>query len=343
LGLVLVVVGLVLMTIVVPGMKRFPADVDTTRLYAGTMPVLLDRDSLGFLNDVPVELIRHFKTEQTDGDLALVLEEQTMTAGDKTVGHLVKRYAINRETMESAPNPPAAWQSLDGFAPREGLVMGWPIGTEKKDYVGWSDDYQATVPMKFEGEVTHERSGLKTYLFTSSGDPRPIVPSYVAALGLPTELTQEQLATLIQGLDITPAIAQALPQVIKLANWPDPVPLVYDYSYNAEYWIEPTTGVLIDTHKVETRRAGFSEELMTGLVERLSRLPGFDPAKLSELLPVTVYKLDYTATTQSVQDAKADAEDAKQTIDLFGTTLPLVLIVGGALLALVGLVLALRR
>lgn len=343
-GLVLIVAGLLLMLVIVPGMKQFPDDVDTTRLYEGTMPVLLNRETLQFMTDLNVELERHFQTEATTDGLALVLEEQTLRLPDGTpLMTQIKRHAIDRKTMEFRADYPESWQGKEGLLDRAGLVLGWPIDTEKKDYDGWSDDYRSTVPLTFSGEVEHDRAKIKTYLFTSSSEPRPIAPEAVAAMGLPTELTQAQIGQLVGGLDINPMVAAALPALIKQAGWPDPVPLSYVYEYQAEYWIEPATGVLIDTHKVEIRSVGFSEELMTPLIDKIQALGLVDPQVVAQFLPVKVFHLEYRATDQSVQEAKQDALDAKDQLQLFGTTIPIIAIVAGAVLALLGLILVVRR
>ncbi len=344
LGLVLIVVGLVVNLVVVPGMKQFPDDVNTTRTYAGTMTTLLNPATFAFMRDFPVDLERHFETEATDGKLALVLEDQVLSAQGQSLLELVKRHSINRKTMEFSSDYPSAWASKEGFADRGGLVMGWPIDTEKKDYLGWSDDYGATVPLTFVREEEHPRAKINTYLFTSSSSPQPIVPAAVAEMGLPTELPQAQLATLISGLDINAGIAAALPLVIKQANWPDPVPLTYTYEYSGEYWIEPATGVLIDTHKTEIRRVGVSQDLLDALVTRLAELPiEVDLSMVSQLIPIEVYNLKYQATDQSVQDAKKDAQDAKSQIQLFGTIVPLAAIIIGVLMALAGVFVFTRR
>jgi len=340
-GLVLVIAGLVVMLVVVPDLKQFPDDVDTTRRYTGTMPVLLNRQNLEFMTDLEVELVRHFETEATDGEVALVLEEQTLQSQGTTLLEIVKRHAINRKSMEFTTKYPESWKGKDGLIDRAGLVLGWPIDSEKKDYVGWSDDYLDTVTLKFEEEVEHERAKLKTYHFTSKSEPRPIAPQAVAAMGLPTELTHEQLGQMVGGLDINPMIARALPVLIEQAGWPDPVPLTYTYEYEAEYWIEPDTGVLIDTHKIEIRKAGFAEDLMASLAEQIETL-GIEPEVVAQFLPVTVYHLEYQATDQTVEEAKKDAEDAQNTIQLYGTTLPIAAIVVGVLFALIGLVIVKR-
>lgn len=344
-GIVLVVAGIVVMFVIVPGMKQFPDDVDTTRQYVGTMPVLLNPQTFQFMTDVPVDLERHFMTEEVDGDVALVLEEQTLSTGGQPLSQMTKRHAIDRKTMEFATDYPAAWAEKAGFAVRRGLVLGWPMDTEKKDYQGWSDDYADNVTLKYEGVVEHPRAKIETYYFTAGSEPRPIVPETVAAMGLPPALSHEQIAGLIGGMEgINPLIAQALPMLIQQAGWPDPVPLSYVYEYTGEYWIEPVTGVLIDTHKVEIRSAGFSDELMAALMERIDSLPiEVDPQLVGSLLPVTVFHLDYQATDQSVEDAKNDAQDAKDMIQLYGSILPLVAIGLGLILGILGLFGLLRR
>jgi hypothetical protein len=132
--------------------------------------------------------------------------------------------------------------------------------------------------------------------------------------------------------------------LIKTAQWPDPVPLAYVYAYTGEYWIEPTSGVLIDTHKIEIRSVSVPDDLLAALAEKISALPGnVDPAILSELLPIEVSHLEYQATDESVQDAKDDAEDAKSTIQLFGTIIPLAVGFLGLVLGALGILLFTRK
>ena len=83
LGLAVVAAGVVLMAVIVPGMKRFPDDVDVTREYEGTLAVMLNPADFTFLEEVPVTIERHVSVQDTDGDLALVREEQILRAGTR--------------------------------------------------------------------------------------------------------------------------------------------------------------------------------------------------------------------------------------------------------------------
>jgi uncharacterized membrane protein len=59
------------------------------------------------------------------------------------------------------------------------------------------------------------------------------------------------------------------------------------------------------------------------------------------LLPV--FDLEYKAAASSIEDAVKDAKDAKGQLNLYGMIVPLLLIVVGVVLAVVGLVLLLRK
>jgi hypothetical protein len=336
LGLVLVIAGAVLMFVIVPGMKQWPDDVDTTRDYSGRMEVLLNPQTFEFMKGLDVNIQRHVKTEATDGDVALVSEVQTLSTQGQTLQELVKRYAINRKTMEFSTKYPSSWKDKDGFWDREGLVIGWPIDTEKKDYTGWSDDYRATITLKFEGQVTHERTGMTTYLFTSSSEAQPIVSAAVQRMGLPTELPKDQLIALIENTDLDQTVKTMLPTLLQA--WPeDNIPLAYYYEYEAQYWIDPRTGAIIDTTKHELRKVSLGEEVIAGTP--LALLPEDQRAGLR----VPVFDLTYSATDQSVQDAKKDADDAQSDIDLFGTFIPILAMGIGLILIIVGAFMALRK
>ncbi|MBN1200448.1 MAG: DUF3068 domain-containing protein [Anaerolineae bacterium] len=336
LGIVLVLAGAILMFVFVPGMKQFPDDVDTTRRYEGTMPVLLNPSTFEFMTDLEVDLERHFETEEVDGDVALVLEQQTLSDKDgNPLQVITKRYAIDRKTMEFADDYPDSWAEKEGFWVREGLVLGWPIGTEKKEYTGWSDDYRATVALAFDKE--EKIADIDTYLFTASQPPAPIDPAAAAAMGLPPALPKEQLAALIESADISPVVKSQLPGLLE--EWPeDTIPLAYYYEYEGWYWVEPVTGVLIDTKKHELRKVGLADEVL----EAAPLLAAMDEEQRA-LLRIAVSDLTYQGIEDSVEDAKQDAVDAKNQLDLFGTFLPLIGIGLGLILVIIGAVLALRK
>ena len=111
-GLVVIIAALVLKFSVVEGMKQWPDDVDTTRYYEGTLNTMLNAEALEtmdlmniFLHDVPVDISRHYTTEETDGNKAIVREIIVVSGPDEeTILSTDKYYAIHRKNLEAVSN-----------------------------------------------------------------------------------------------------------------------------------------------------------------------------------------------------------------------------------------------
>ena len=328
-AVILVAVGLVLMIVVVPPMKKLPGDTDITRSYTGIMKTMLDPSTLAVSKDVPIIITRHVKALATSGDLAEVSESVQMAAGGRTIQKLLSTYAVDRSTLAAVGKAavPTDWTRATGYWPRTGVVFGWPIGVAKHDLVGWSDDYRSVVPLKFAGVVKHQRSGLTTYHFTSVSAAKPIVPEQVKLMGLPTAVPKSALGTLIGGADLGPMgaiVKQMLPGLVAALPGTT-VPLQYFYSYEADYWIEPTSGVMVDTTKHELRTVGLADSAIKGTA--LAALPESQRAAMR--IPVSDFT--YSQSDQSVTDAAKQARNADGAIGRYGTTLPIILFVLGAL------------
>lgn len=327
LGALLIIGGLVVKFLVVPAVAKFPDDVDTTRTYAGTVDILnraeLENPTGGplFFTGLPVVNDRTLKTLEVDGDKALVSDVANLVAAPGTPIAGVRltgyedHYTIDRVTMEAIPD--FAGDAL--VLPREGLVVGFPIDTEARDYAGWNGDPAQPVTLKYEGQ--EEREGRNTYVFTASSGPLPIVDAGTLA-EFPTALPKAAVATLAPFLGLPDEVLGALGQVLPLL--PEEIPLSYTYEFSAKYWVDPDTGVLIDINKNDVRKA---------VVEGL-------PIPIE---PVVVYNLNYSPTDESLQDAVADAEDYGGLLTLGRTTAPIALWVLGALLLLAGAFLWFRR
>lgn len=353
LGLISAIAGIVLMTVIVPGMKIFPDDVDTTRTFDVAYLTLLDAETLQFLvfeegGDHDLSINRIVRVEEVDGENTLIFEQQDLMNGDVVLASQVKRYGLDRRTLTPADDIPEAWQSAEGNWERAGQVIGWPIGVEARDYDGWNEDYREIVDLEFEEEVEHE--GIRTYYYTAAYDPLPIVAEHAAVLGLPESLTTIQLAQLansieVEGLELElPArlrIIQVLSQALEdVTGQSDAVPLEYYYDYTGEYWVEPTTGVLIDTHKYENRAVTFPQDVRERFQEILEESEQDEEANnylppnvLDALLPIQVNTFYYEMTDASIQDAIDDAVPQRDNIQLFGTTIPIGLIILGVVLS----------
>lgn len=321
LGLLLVAAGLVLKFAVLPMLAVWPDDVDSTRHYEGTLVTMLNPAALAtmdvanlFLANIPIVVDRHVTTDQVDGNKALVQEQVQVNGPDgQPLPGLAATYfyAIDRKTTEEIPNFTDNTAVDDN---RQGLVIGFPIGTEQRTYQGWSDDLQALMPVEFVAVEEHE--GMSLYHFHSASDAAPLTDPAVLAM-FPQAMPKATLLALAPQLPLPPEMLQGLAALLPLL--PDPVPLSYLYEYETDYWVEPTTGVLIDYAKDEIRYLS----LGAGQVE--------------------VFHMTYSATDQSIVDAKKDADDGKMMINLFGTIIPWIAVGLGALVALGGVFMLARK
>lgn len=322
LGLLALLGGLVMQFVIVPGLLQYPDDVDQTRQFEGVLGRMLNAEALAagdaaniFLTDVPVTIDRSVEVIEVDGQKALVEDISVLNGPAGPILSTENVYTIDRKSMEHIEN----FTDDERVVDREGLVVGFPIGTDAEDYEGWNGDSQATNTIAYGGTETHE-SGIETRTFQATSGPDPITDPEMLA-SFPAALPKTTIEGLVPALGLPDEAAAQLAEL--LPALPDPVPLAYTYEYTSNYWVEPDSGVLIDFDKVESRAVAID------LGE--------------QQIPVTeVMHLEYEHADASIQDAVDDAEDAQGTIQLYGTVIPLALIIGGVVAAVLGFV-AVRR
>ncbi|MDH3259833.1 MAG: DUF3068 domain-containing protein [Acidimicrobiia bacterium] len=322
LGILLLAAGLVMLFLIIPGIAQFPDDVDSTRAYEGELSVMLNADALAtmelaniFIRDVPVTIDRHVQTLEVDGEKALVSDVAVMSGPAGPLQQAEDIYSIDRKTMESITNFTDDARVTD----RQGLVVGFPIGTEKADYTGWNGDTLETNTLTFVREEEHE--GLNTYVFTAASGP-DLIKDPILLSAFPAGLPKAAIEGLIPALGLPAEAIAQLGQVLPLL--PDPIPLAYTYRYETMYWVEPDTGVLIDYDKLESRSVAISL--------------GDQPVPIAEVMHV-----EYVQSPSSVAEAVADAEDAQGQLFWLGMVLPYGLIAVGAVIGLLGVVAFTRK
>ena len=318
LGVLCLAAAAILKWVAVPSGAKLPSDENTTRQYDGNAKILLNPQALNTGNlksalvvNTPVKATRNVKTLATSGDVAEVQDTRTLTtANGQPVGNTQATYAVDRKTLEATSDHPSSWQ----VTPAKGLTVSWPIGAEKKDYTGWVQETQTTTTLKYVRQET--KQGLTTYVYQTSSQPAPIKDPQVLN-ALPKALPVSALQALAPILPLPPNVKAQLSTL--LPQLTQPVPLSYTYQVNSTYWVQPTTGLVIDTQREDIRTAGLSVAGQT----------------LAAGIPVFDVTTAFTST--SVANAASDAKDKKNTIDLFSTTLPLILLIIGILALLASL------
>ncbi len=316
LGVLLLAAAAVLYWVVVPNQAQLPADTNTTRQYEGTARVLLNPQALAsndtaraIVRDVPVTATRTVKVLATDGDAAQVSDARTLLAGGQPVGQTQATYAVNRKSLENAGSHPADWNVIN----QQGLTVSWPIGAKQQDYQGWVNETQTSTTLKYVREEQH--GGVDTYVYQAQAPAAPIKNPQVLS-ALPQALPVSALAALSAVLPIPDELKAQLATV--LPSLTQPVPLTYTYESSSTYWVDPTTGIVIDTHLEEIRKAGLN-------------LPGGGAATAN----IPVYDVVTQNTQASISQAAADATHDGNQIRTYGRTLPLIFLALGVV-ALIG-------
>jgi len=327
-GALLIAGGLILKLLIVPALAQFPDDVDTTRTYEGVVTIL-NRNALEdttqelFFSDVAVVSERTVTTEEVNGQKALVRDVATLVAAEGTplAGTRLTGsddfFTIDRKTMESIEN----FSENERVLERDGLVIGFPIGTEKRDYAGWNRDPQLPVTLFYQRE--EEREGINTYVFTASSGPETIKdPGTLSEF--PKGVPRDSVPALLPILNLTPELEASVSTLLPFL--PPQLPIIYSYEFEATYWVDPTTGILIDINKHDIRKA-------TVVV----------PGVSLDVPPLEVYNLTYQATPESLEAAVDDARSNGNRLKLGRTTGPITLFVLAGLSLLGGTFLLWQR
>ena len=314
-GLVLVLSSAGVRWIAAPKLAVLPSNTDTTRAYAGTAATLFNEKALTsakagpvLLTGVPISLSHRTKVLATSGSNALVSDSGTVSAAGSLVAGYQYSYAVDRTSMARG----TGFSGSAGLVAQTGVTFNFPIRMAKHDYPGWIPDTRSTVPLTYQGTANH--AGLSTYVYRTSSQPTLITDPEVLK-SLPASLPKATLIRLAAGLNLPAsqlgAVAAAFPSL------PDPVPFSYTYQVSATYWVEPTTGEIIDLQEHEVR----SLALKIG----------------GTLVPITpVLDISYTSTPTGLAAAVHDARHDSRLINLVYWTAPVILLAVGLLGLLAG-------
>ncbi|MGK5529843.1 porin PorA family protein [Streptomyces sp. URMC 129] len=291
---------------VYPAIDQVPSDLDVTLAYEGKASLLnasaLESGDLAdaFLRDVPVTVDRRVKVEDTSGDTATVSDRQTLNGPDgEQLADVRNRWALDRRDLDDRPVPEGS-----DAEPHRGLVIGWPLDPEQRDYRWW--DFATGTEVDAVHDGTESVAGRTAYVYRIRAEG-PLTDPDLSA-DLPPALPKEAVSGIAAALP-----ADQRPEAAGLAALPDTVPLTYTSTTDLRVWVDADTGVVVDT---EQRRV---------LVAHTT-----DEAGAVTLFPVS--DVDVRLTGDSVRDRADYAESAARALWLVGTVLPLALLVLALLL-----------
>jgi hypothetical protein len=304
LGVLMVAGAAVLRFVILPGSMQLPADTNEKVVYTGKMsapnPAALQRGDVknAVTHDLPVTIQRTVKVVQTAGNKALISDSSVVTAqrGGQKLTTNKYLYTIDRKTMEAIPN--FSGQVVQNA---QGLVIGFPIGAKQQTYTGWLVEAQNTAPTTYVGRGNVK--GVAVYQYKSDATVPVKNP---AATGLPAAMPKALLPLLAMASGLPPAVQQQLAQ--KLPALPAIVPVAYTFTNIGNYAVEPTTGVVVNMDRATTTFVSIA---------------GLPAVKI----PMSALAITYTP--QNLADMVNKANDGLSKVSLYGTTIPLVLLILG--------------
>ena len=314
LGVLLLIGAAALRWVIAPSLAVLPSDTDTTRHYAGTAVVAVDKSALAappgtkpiVMRDVPVAVTNRTRVLETEGDNALISSAKSVDVNGVPMVSVDYRYAVDRSTMREGSGFP-------DVVKQTGVTFNWPIRTQKRDYIGWAQDTGRAVPLIYKR--TERKEGVLTYVFEGNTPTVHEIVDEQALAALPASIGKLDAVALLPSLGLDPERSAQLQPV--LLGQPDPIPFRYTLLSESTYWVEPDSGVVIEARKHEVRTLGV--------------------ANGDQILPVMpALDMTFSATPQTLAEAADDAREAGDMIFLAFVTGPVALAATGAVLLLVG-------
>jgi hypothetical protein len=304
--------------IALPAVQKLPSNVDTTVNLTGTMD-LFDQAALLSGNvanvikkDVPVSVAEHVKVVSTTDTTAVLSDETTITGpGSTTILKSNNTWAVDRVTLLAAAAP--AGTTVNNH---DGLVVGFPLKPEPKDYPYWDTTTQTAATARYLQTESH--AGRQSYVYEVKVNGPVKDPQILAAV--PSGIPKEALLAIAANLG--PQVQQLLASVASLL--PASIPLNYKATSESTFWVDTATGVVLD-------------------VKRSQKVAADLPAEFAQLGLPTEVNLELAYTADTVSKSSADAAKAVDGLRLIGVYAPLALLGLALIVLLLTFILALRR
>jgi hypothetical protein len=350
---------------VVPALVRFPTDLDVTPQYAGTVTLYIDPSThlpLSQPKTFDLAVTRHIAADgaASSKERVVVKEDLHLVAAglfDFTQQH---QYVMDRRSMQNVADPRAWAFTPDNVVDRApDYRLNFPFDTQLKAYPVYKNETASTYQATPAGTTT-EIDGIAAADFQATAAPAPVAPAYLtsldAAVQLPRSLTLDELKPILAGAGFD--IDASLPGLLAALSPADvatvtalatgSVDLAYELSFTGTDSIDRYTGSTMEVRDVtETLVARPTGDAVTTLRDVLQRYPDNTEAKAGlgaiaslDERPIKVFTNTYSQTPASVADIARTVSDQHDRRHLAESTIPLLLLIGGIVLLVVGVLLA---
>ncbi len=366
LGVIFILAAILWWTLGLNALLKVPGDIDVTPLYEGEMTWYVDPNTSQPLPEgeeivQPYEVERNIVSldDEYDSSTAVLKETDTLIIGGVKQEPRTFVYTLDRNNMKNVADERAyAWdESIK--VDRSGAyfpVLPFDISREG-DYPLWKNEVNAAIDTTYIDE--EEKEGLQVYNFEVGFEKEPVWEPYLEVLGLPQELTFDQLASQLSALGVdvdglmvlasqvlSPEDQQALVEATA-----QPIPLDYYWDWNAKASVDPKTGSMVDLYMnndLLSMQPDYSSLMgLFSILMKYQQDPVMGPAleqlaslqaELMEAEPQRILKNNYVQTSDSVSDAIQSSKDTRGLLNLVRLWIPLIVIIVGALLLLGGII-----
>jgi hypothetical protein len=378
-GIILVVVAIVWWAVIAPSLVKLPSDIDTRMDFEGNLTVYVNPESGQPLPEgqemaIPMTVLRTFKS------LPDLYTSSTAFFEDKLVMSLagedseqVHHYALDRKTrkcVESEENWSYSPQIV--LADRTGNYGPlFPGGLKVGDTVtAFFNDPAKAFDVTVVEEIADWNglgvTALKIDATRPSSDYYPPIAEAVLGMGqgLPMELTFEELSATLeaQGLDLagllTGLFAVAAPEDLQAlqALTQEPIKIAYKQESGDVIYIEKKTGATIGATFDRTTTMSPDTSGLVGafaIIGKYANDPTIGPAitaamqaatQLAGGEPTKVFNQNMSIIATSQGALAEQAKEKLPMLDLAKLWIPLIIVIIGALILILGAVgLAMRR
>lgn len=309
LGLIVVVLAPICKWVVAPAFTKLPTDLDEVKVYEGVLTLYADPTSMALLPEgmaieLPLVINRTLKSLETEGNITNIEETvEGVGPGGKAYLEYERIYSIDRSSKENV-------EGYKSDMDREMYTIFLPFNLEKKTYEIFDSDTGVLTETEFVKEGNEKGTGgneVDVYIMEGQAEEKLLVPP----LGLPAEISGAEVNAMLGD----EAAALGIPDDMM-------IPLDFLKGLNVTVAVEPKSGVIVNV----------LDYVIDYYID--ASAAGMESLKLATI--------QYSQTAESAMDSVDSVMDSLSKLSLIGNTIPLILLLVGIAIMLLGLAVGLR-
>jgi hypothetical protein len=377
-GIILVVVAIVWWVVLAPSLTKLPSDLDVKMDFEGTLTQYMDPATGQSLPEgqemaVPFTVLRTFASVsgKYTSSTAICSDTIVMTAGGQESPAQITQYALDRKTRKCVESP-ENWAYTPEIVLNDRVGSYGPLlpgGMKVGETVSaFSNDVNKAFEVKVAEKIDNWNglgiTAIKVDAARPTTDYYPAVAqAFLGGQGLPMEITFAQLAAQLkaQGLDleallgalVTVASPEDLQSLQALTQ--QPIKLMYKQESGDVIYVEAKTGATVGAELDRTTTVQVDTSGLLGafaIIGKYATDPTVGPAITAamqaapQLAQAPATKVFNQSMSIIATSNEALAKDAKKMASLMGLVdlwIPLIVVVVGFLLLVLGGFLMMRK